>query len=166
MAADALTIRPARTEADLDAARRLFTAYAESLDFDLCFQDFEAELDGLPGDYAPPGGALLLAEVDGTIAGCVALRPMSANVCEMKRLYVQPAFRCEGLGRALARAIVEKAQALGYNRMRLDTVRSMTAARHLYASLGFEETEPYYHNPLPDVVYMERDLRNEKTASQ
>lgn len=159
MATDALTIRPARTEADLNAARRLFTAYAESLDFDLCFQDFEAELDGLPGDYAPPDGALLLAEADGEPVGCVALRPMNApSVCEMKRLYVQPAFRHEGLGRALARAIVEKAQALGYDCMRLDTVRSMIAARHLYASLGFEETEPYYHNPLPDVVYMERSL--------
>lgn len=161
MATDALTLRPTRTEADLDAARRLFTAYAESLDFDLCFQDFEAELDGLPGDYAPPDGALLLAEVDGEPAGCVALRPIEDGICEMKRLYVRPAFRHEGLGRTLARAILEKAQALGYDRMRLDTVRSMTTARHLYASLGFEESEPYYHNPLPDVVYMQRDLRNE-----
>jgi len=160
MPTDTHTIRPARTEADLNAVRRLFTAYAESLDFDLCFQDFEAELDGLPGEYAPPDGALLLAEVDGEPAGCVALRPMNApDVCEMKRLYVRPAFRHEGLGRALARAIVEKARALSYDRMRLDTVKSMTAARHLYASLGFEETEPYYPNPLPDVVYMERDLR-------
>jgi ribosomal protein S18 acetylase RimI-like enzyme len=159
MATDALTIRPARTEADLDAARRLFTAYAESLDFDLCFQGFEAELDGLPGEYAPPDGALLLAEVEDAIVGCVALRPMKDdNVCEMKRLYVRPAFRHEGLGRALARAIVEKARSLGYDRMRLDTVQSMTAARRLYASLGFEETEPYYHNPLPDVVYMQRAL--------
>jgi len=159
MPADTLTIRPTQTEADLDAARDLFRAYAESLDFDLCFQDFEAELDALPGDYAPPEGALLLAEVGGTIAGCVAVRPMDEDgVCEMKRLYVRPAFRRDGIGRALAAAIVETAQELGYDVMRLDTVESMTAARRLYASLGFEERDSYYHNPLPDVVYMERAL--------
>jgi len=154
-----LTIRPAQTDADLDAARTLFRAYAESLDFDLCFQGFEAELDALPGDYAPPEGALLLAETDGTVAGCVAVRPMKEDgVCEMKRLYVRPAFRRDGVGRALATAIVETAQDLGYDVMRLDTVKSMTAARRLYASLGFAERDSYYHNPLPDVVYMERDL--------
>jgi len=159
MPADTLTIRPTQTEADLDAARDLFRAYAESLDFDLCFQDFEAELDALPGDYAPPEGALLLAEVGGTIAGCVAVRPMDEDgVCEMKRLYVRPAFRRDGIGRALAAAIVETAQELGYDVVRLDTVESMTAARRLYASLGFEERDSYYHNPLPDVVYMERAL--------
>lgn len=164
MSTKTLTLRPARTDADLDAIRRLFVEYAESLDFDLCFQDFEAELDALPGDYAPPAGALLLAEVADTegankVAGCVALRPMDDDgVCEMKRLYVRPAYRRRGVGRALANAIVDKAQALGYDIMRLDTVKSMTAARRLYASLSFEERTPYYHNPLPDVVYMERTL--------
>ena len=159
MALNTLTIRPAQTDADLDAARALFRAYAESLDFDLCFQDFEAELDALPGDYAPPQGALLLAEVDDTVAGCVALRPMDADgVCEMKRLYVRPPFRRNGVGRALASAIVDLAKALGYDSMRLDTVESMTAARRLYASLGFEERDAYYHNPLPNVVYMELGL--------
>ncbi len=159
MPADTLTIRPTQTDADLDAARALFRAYAESLNFDLCFQDFEAELDALPGDYAPPEGALLLAEMDGTVAGCVAVRPMKEDgVCEMKRLYVRPVFRRDGVGRALATAIVETAQDLSYDVMRLDTVKSMTAARRLYASLGFEERDAYYHNPLPDVVYMERDL--------
>jgi ribosomal protein S18 acetylase RimI-like enzyme len=159
MSPDTLTIRPAQTDGDLDAARALFRAYAESLDFDLCFQDFEAELDALPGDYAPPKGALLLAEVDGTVAGCVALRPMDEDgICEMKRLYVRPPFRRDGVGRALASAIVDKAEALGYDSMRLDTVESMTAARRLYASLGFEERDSYYHNPLPNVVYMELDL--------
>ena len=159
MSTQTLTIRPATSDADLDAARRLFRAYAESLDFDLCFQDFESELDALPGDYAPPDGALLLAEADNTIAGCVALRPMDDDsTCEMKRLYVEPPFRGEGVGRALATAIVDKARVLGYDVMRLDTVKSMTAARRLYASLGFEERNSYYHNPLPDVVYMELDL--------
>jgi ribosomal protein S18 acetylase RimI-like enzyme len=159
MPTETLTIRPAQTEADVDAVRRLFRAYAGSLDFDLCFQDFEAELAALPGDYAPPDGALLLAEVDGTTAGCVALRPMDdEGVCEMKRLYVRPAFRRDGVGRALATAIVDKARALGYTTMRLDTVESMTAARRLYTSLGFTECDPYYHNPLPDVVYMRCDL--------
>ena len=159
MSTDPITIRPAQTDADLDAARTLFRAYAESLDFDLCFQDFEAELDALPGDYAPPEGALLLAEVDGTVAGCVAVRPMEKDgVCEMKRLYVRPAFRRDGVGRALATTIVNTAQAAGYDVMRLDTVESMTAARRLYASIGFEERDSYYHNPLPDVVYMERVL--------
>ncbi len=167
MPTDTLTIRPARTADDLDAARALFIEYAESLDFELCFQDFEAELDALPGDYAPPDGTLLLAEVGDAIAGCVALRPMDGHgICEMKRLYVRPAFRRGGVGRALAKAIVDNAQTLGYDVMRLDTVASMTAARRLYASLGFEETEPYYRNPLPDVVYMERDLRTDEPASR
>lgn len=167
MPTDTLTIRPARTKADVNAARRLFTEYAASLDFDLCFQNFEAELEALPGDYAPPRGALLLAEVEDAIAGCVALRPTDdADVCEMKRLYVRPAFRRDGVGRALARAIVDTARALGYDVMRLDTVKSMDAARGLYTSLGFEETEPYYHNPLPDVVYMKRDLRTDETMSR
>lgn len=166
MLTDTLTIRPTRTDADLVAARRLFIEYAASLDFDLCFQDFEDELDRLPGDYAPPDGALLLAEIDDAIVGCVAVRPMQENgVCEMKRLYVQPTARREGVGRALAEAIVDKAKALGYDVMRLDTVASMQAARRLYASLGFEETDPYYHNPLPDVVYMQRDLRDEETTT-
>lgn len=159
MATDSLTIRPARSNADLATARRLFREYAASLDFDLCFQDFEAELDALPGDYAPPEGALLLAESDDTVVGCVALRPMQERgVCEMKRLYVRPTYRRDGVGRELAAAIIERARNLGYDTMRLDTVASMTAARRLYASLGFEERDSYYHNPLPDVVYMERAL--------
>lgn len=158
MPTDRLTVRPARTDTDLENVRTLFLEYAASLDFDLCFQDFEAELDALPGDYAPPNGALLLAEVGTQAAGTVAVRKLAADVCEMKRLYVRPAFRREGIGRALAEAIIDEARALGYTCMRLDTVASMHAARALYTSLGFRETVPYYANPLPDVVYMERAL--------
>ncbi len=151
-------IRRASTEADLDAARRLFRSYAESLDFELDFQDFEAELAALPGPYASPDGAILLAEIDGAPVGIVAVQPLGDDACEMKRLYVTPDHRNQGIGRALASAIVEEARTLGYDVMRLDTVASMTAARRLYWSLGFEEREAYYHNPLDDAVYMERPL--------
>lgn len=153
------TIRRAESEADLDAARRLFRAYVDGLEFDLDFQRFEAEMDALPGPYASPEGAILLANVNGEPAGVVAVQPLDEEgVCEMKRLYVVPEHRGQGFGRALASAIIEEAQDLGYDTMRLDTVASMTAARRLYRSLGFEERDPYYHNPLPDAVYMERSL--------
>jgi ribosomal protein S18 acetylase RimI-like enzyme len=152
-------IHAVETGADLDAARHLFRAYAERLDFDLDFQDFEAEMEALPGPYAPPDGAILLAEVDGTAVGVVAVQPLNdEGACEMKRLYVDPEVRRQGLGRALALGIIEAAQDLGYDVMRLDTVASMTAARTLYRSLGFEERSAYYHNPLDDAVYMERPL--------
>ena len=153
------TIRRAETEADLDATRRLFRAYVDSLDFDLDFQDFEDELAALPGPYAPPDGAILLAEVDGEPVGVVAVQPLDdEGACEMKRLYVMPDYRTRGLGRELAMTIVEEARKLGYNVMRLDTVTTMTTARRLYRSLGFAEREAYYHNPLADAVYMERPL--------
>ncbi len=152
-------IRRAETDTDLDAARRLFRAYAESLDFDLDFQDFEAEMEALPGPYAPPDGAILLAEVEGEAVGVGAVQPLDEDgACEMKRLYVEPEHRLQGLGRGLVLCIIEAAQDLGYDVMRLDTVASMTAARQLYRSLGFRERSAYYHNPLDDVVYMERSL--------
>ncbi|PSQ69397.1 MAG: N-acetyltransferase, partial [Bacteroidetes bacterium QH_2_64_26] len=139
--------------------RRLFRAYVESLDFDLDFQDFGAEMEALPGPYAPPDGAILLAEVDGEAVGVVAVQPLDdAGACEMKRLYVDSDVRRQGIGRALALGIIEAAQDLEYDVMRLDTVASMTAARELYRSLGFEERSAYYHNPLDDAVYMERSL--------
>lgn len=152
------TVYRAQTEADLDEARRLFREYAASLDFDLCFQGFEEELADLPGPYAEPQGTLLLAERDGEVAGCVAFKKLEDGVCEMKRLYVRPAHRGKGVGRTLTEAIVEAAREQGYDAMRLDTVASMHAARSLYRSLGFRETEAYYHNPLDEVVYMEREL--------
>ena len=139
-------------------ARALFLEYAESLGFDLGFQDFEAELRGLPGEYAPPGGVLLLARVAKEAVGCVGLRPLAPETCEMKRLYVRPKARAGGAGRALAEAVIEVGRELGYRRMRLDTVPTMTAARALYRSLGFREIEPYRFNPIPGTSFMELDL--------
>jgi GNAT superfamily N-acetyltransferase len=136
----------------------LFQEYAESLGFDLEFQGFGKELAGLPGRYAPPAGRLLLATLEGDPAGCVALRPLERDVCEMKRLYVRPAFRGHGIGRILAWRIIEEAQSAGYRRMRLDTLPSMAAARRLYAELGFRPILPYYPNPVPDTVFLELDL--------
>ena len=153
------SIRLAETEADLAAARTLFREYAEGLDFALDFQDFEEEMAALPGPYARPDGCILLAEREKSPIGVVAVKPLGdAGVCEMKRLYVRPAHRGTGVGRALGEAVLDAARTLGYDVMRLDTVASMTAARALYRSLGFEERSPYYHNPLDDVVYMERRL--------
>lgn len=152
-------IRPVISPDDLDAARRLFREYVTGLDFALDFQDFEDEMDALPGPYAAPDGAILLAEVNETPVGVVAVKPLDEEgVCEMKRLYVRPEHRTQGIGHALGKAILNTARDLGYDVMRLDTVESMTAARALYRSLGFEERSAYYHNPLPNVVYMEREL--------
>jgi putative acetyltransferase len=146
----------------LDAARALFREYAAGLGVDLCFQNFEAELAMLPGDYAAPQGALLLAWVDGELAGCGAFRPLAdvdyANACEMKRLYVRRAFRRFGLGRLLAQALIDSAMQAGYSAMLLDTLDDMEAARGLYATLGFEEVPPYYYNPIPGAHYLKVDL--------
>jgi ribosomal protein S18 acetylase RimI-like enzyme len=149
---------PAHDAQHLPAIRALFKEYAASIGVDLCFQNFSAELDGLPGQYAPPGGALLLAIADGHAAGCVAVRPLKGKDCEMKRLFVRPACRAAGLGRALALAALEAARVAGHRRMFLDTLASMLPALALYRSLGFAETPPYYNNPLPDVVYLKLEL--------
>jgi ribosomal protein S18 acetylase RimI-like enzyme len=150
------------TPALFDATRAIFREYATSLNIDLCFQNFEAELAALPGDYAPPAGALLLATVDGQVAGCGALRALRdvdyANACEMKRLYVRPAFRGLGLGRLLAQALFDRALQAGYSTLLLDTLDDMEAARELYASLGFEEIPPYYFNPIPGAHYLKAQL--------
>lgn len=146
---------------DADAvaqARELFCEYAAESQLDLCFQNFEAELAGLPGAYAPPEGRLLLALYEGQLVGCVALRKFEDGVCEMKRLFVRPAFRGQGIGRALAVRVVDEARAARYLRMRLDTLDRMKAAITLYESLGFRRIEAYRPNPLEDVVYMELTL--------
>ena len=149
--------------AELDAVRELFLEYARGLGVDLCFQGFEQELASLPGDYVAPGGALLIATVDGELAGCCALRALDAadypNACEMKRLYVRKAFRSLGLGRQLAESILDAARQNGYQCVLLDTLDEMEAARALYVDLGFEEIPPYYHNPIPGAHYLRATLR-------
>ncbi|HSI55001.1 MAG: GNAT family N-acetyltransferase [Ramlibacter sp.] len=150
------------TAAELDATRGIFREYAQGLGVDLCFQQFDEELAGLPGDYAQPRGALLTATVDGRLAGCCALRPLDAadypNAAEMKRLYVRDAFRGLGLGRQLAEATLDAARQAGYACVLLDTLDDMEAARALYEDLGFDEIPPYYHNPIPGAHYLKADL--------
>jgi ribosomal protein S18 acetylase RimI-like enzyme len=151
-----------QTAEALAATREIFLEYARALGVDLCFQNFEAELSQLPGDYEEPGGILLLAYVGEQLAGCGAFRPLNdhdeANACEMKRLFVRPAFRRYGLGRHLAQELMERAHQAGYSLMLLDTLDEMEAARELYASLGFEEVPPYYFNPLPGAHYLKARL--------
>ena len=147
---------------ELAQTREIFLEYARSLAIDLCFQDFEDELASLPGDYAGPRGALILARVDEVVAGCCALRPLDAsdypNAAEMKRLYVRKAFRGFGLGRQLAEAILDEARRAGYSTVLLDTLDDMEAARALYEDLGFVEIPPYYHNPHAGSHYLKVDL--------
>jgi ribosomal protein S18 acetylase RimI-like enzyme len=154
-----LTVREIDPDKDMGTVRALFTEYAESLGFDLCFQGFDRELEGLPGEYTPPRGRLLIAEEGGEAAGCVALRELGEGVCEMKRLYVRPGFRGRGTGRELSEEIVRIARREGYGKMRLDTLASMEAATALYRSMEFREIGPYRYNPLGDAVYMELDLQ-------
>ena len=157
-----IALRGPESAAELEATRTIFREYAQSLAVDLCFQNFDAELASLPGEYAAPGGRLLLAWVEGELAGCGALRACVdadyANACEMKRLYVRPRFRGLGLGRALAEALLEQARGAGYSAILLDTLDDMESARELYESLGFEEIPPYYFNPIPGAHYLKADL--------
>ncbi|MBA2965608.1 GNAT family N-acetyltransferase [Ramlibacter sp. MAH-25] len=151
-----------RSSDELQATRAIFLEYAAALGVDLCFQGFDEELATLPGEYAAPRGALLLALVDGGVAGCCALRPLDSSdypiAAEMKRLYVRKAFRGFGLGRQLVEATLDAARAAGYASVLLDTLDDMEAARALYEDLGFEPIEPYYHNPIPGAHYLKVDL--------
>ncbi|MBX3608269.1 MAG: GNAT family N-acetyltransferase [Hydrogenophaga sp.] len=161
-ASAAIELRLVESAQDIEAVRALFLDYQASLDIDLCFQDFEHEVAHLPGDYAPPAGALLLALVDGASAGCCGLRALHnsdhLNACEMKRLFVRPAFRGFGLGRQLVDRILTLAQIAGYTTMLLDTLSDMEAARALYQEAGFVEVAPYYHNPIPGAHYLKVEL--------
>lgn len=148
--------------AEFQATRQIFEEYAQQLGVDLCFQNFDAELESLPGDYAEPQGALLLAKVDGELAGCCAMRQLVSsdypNACEMKRLYVRNRHRRLGLGRQLAEAVMDAARIAGYRHMLLDTLTEMESARALYQDLNFEEIPPYYHNPIAGAHYLKVDL--------
>jgi putative acetyltransferase len=150
------------TPKELEALGRIFREYAEQLQVDLCFQGFEAELAELPGEYAEPRGALLMAVLDEEAVGCCALRPLDAvdyaNACEMKRLYVRRGLRGTGVGRQLAEAILDFARLAGYDCVLLDTLDDMESARALYQDLEFEEIPPYYHNPIEGAHYLKVNL--------
>ena len=143
----------------IPAVRELFKEYAQGLNVDLCFQNFERELAELPGGYAPPAGRLLLASEGTGYCGCVAVRSLTEEICEMKRLYVRPAFRGQRLGRILAEAAIRAARQRGYRHMRLDTLESMKEAISLYKSLGFRSIKAYYDNPSSHALFMELELR-------
>jgi putative acetyltransferase len=151
-------IRQADSPTDVATARALFEEYQQSLGFSLCFQNFDAELAGLPGAYAPPEGRLLLAFSGDEPAGCIALRNIGEEICEMKRLWVRPAFRGTGLGRRLVETLMADARSIGYRRIRLDTLPSMAAAQALYLSLGFADISPYNDHPIEGTRFMEAIL--------
>ena len=148
----------AQTDEHYHCARDLFIQYADSLGFDLEFQGFSRELATLPGDYAPPEGCILLAEIADNFTGCVALRLLESKICEMKRLFVIPEYQGRGIGRFLALSVIDQAREKGYQKMRLDTIDSMKEANALYYSLGFRPIEAYRFNPLENPSYMELDL--------
>jgi putative acetyltransferase len=156
---EGLTFAQAESPQQVARARELFLEYAQSLGFSLCFQNFDRELAGLPGDYAPPGGRLLLAEWEGQLAGCVALHALDPGICEMKRLYLRSQFRGKGLGRLLADHVIAEARQIGYETMRLDTIEPvMKDAVAMYRRLGFKEIAPYRANPIAGALYMELRL--------
>jgi len=143
---------------DIDTVKALFQAYTQMLNIDLSFQKYKEELEGLPAKNALPGGSFYIAWCGGVPAGCIAMRPLDNERCEMKRLYVKPQFRGHGLGKALARQVIEDAKALKHKKMLLDTLASFENAIALYKALGFYAIEPYYHNPIADTLYLCLDL--------
>src|SRR5437867_1695699 len=158
-----MKIVSAHSDEQMAAVRQLFVEYARSLNIVLCFQGFEQELAELPGCYAPPPGRLLLALEGEAVVGCVALRKIDDGICELKRLYVRPAFRGMGAGRLLVTAVLEAARQCGYRVMRLDTLVSMKEAKALYESFGFVRIAPYYENPSTETVFMELNLQGNST---
>lgn len=158
MDGEAVVLRPVESARDLAELRELFLEYQRGLGVSLCFRGFDAELAGLPGDYAPPRGRLILAWAAALPVGCVALRPLSRRDAEMKRLYVRPAHRGAGLGRRLAGHAIAEARALGYAAVKLDTLPAMKAAQRLYEALGFVDTARYNDNPVEQVRFMALDL--------
>lgn len=154
-----MKIQIASSPSEIELARTLFREYQKSLGIDLCFQGFEIEMAGLPGQYAPPEGRLYLAFEADQAMGCAAFRRIESGVCELKRLYVRPAYRGRGLGRRLALEAVKDAREIGYGRMRLDTLPSMLPALDLYRALGFKPIEPYNNNPVEGAVFLELNLR-------
>jgi putative acetyltransferase len=155
---DEIKIEAARSREQIEQIRQLFLEYARSLGFDLCFQDFQTELDNLPGEYSAPDGSLHIAHFNNVPAACVAMRRFGNDACEMKRLYVKPQFRKLGIGRKLAERVIADARKAGYERMLLDTIGTMTEAIALYKSLGFAEIESYRFNPLEGARYFELKL--------
>ena len=151
----AFDLRQASSPTEVAVARTLFEEYQKGLGISLCFQNFDAELAGLPGAYAAPEGRLLLAFADGEPAGCVALRKLEDRICEMKRLWVRPAFRGTRLGRRLAETVLAEARAAGYRAVRLDTLPSMGEAQALYVSLGFVDIPPYNDHPIEGTRFMQ-----------
>ena len=152
-------VTQAESPEQIAAIRELFLEYSHSLSFSLCFQSFDEEIAGLPGDYAPPEGRLILVTFESQAAGCVALHKLDDEVCEMKRLYVRPQFRGKGLGKALAERVINEARAIGYKKLRLDTVEPvMRTAVAMYRQLGFREIAPYRSNPIEGALYMELEL--------
>jgi ribosomal protein S18 acetylase RimI-like enzyme len=169
--ASSTVLEPARWPDEVPLARELFLEYAGWLDFDLCFQGFDQELAGLPGGYAPPDGGLWFARASAAVAGVVGLRPFGDDgrreaVCEMKRLWVRPAYRGLGLGRRLAERTIVAARAAGYRRMRLDTLERMTEARALYRDFGFRDVTAEVANPHPELIYMELELDAARLAGE
>lgn len=158
-------IRLARFPEDLEIVRTLFHEYAAAIGIDLGFQGFEAELAGLPGKYQSPAGRLMLAWRGDQVLGCVALRPLTHDDCEMKRLYVRPAARGDALGRALAENICAEARAAGYARICLDTLSTMSAALKLYAALGFRDIAPYVFNPIPGARFLALELARDTESN-
>ena len=158
MNGDLLELVLVETGVHIREVKQLFAEYTETLGFDLDFQDYDDEIAHLPGDYTPPSGRLYLALYDGAIAGCIALRKLTPTVCEMKRMYVKPMYRCKGVGKNMALKVLDDARHIGYEKMRLDTIDTMHAAIALYRRLGFKSIPAYRKNPIEGACYFELTL--------